>query len=90
MLNRPAAPLGHPPDHQDAWNPDQLRRMELGGNEKLNNFLAQYGVAKVTDIRDKYNSKVGAAMLKPCRRATAGTCTGRRHIKTRGRQCRVP
>eukprot|EP00887_Chlorella_sp_A99_P001350 scaffold14.g1350.t1 len=41
----------------DAWNPDQLRRMELGGNEKLNSFLAQYGVAKATDIRDKYNSK---------------------------------
>ncbi|KAI7846015.1 hypothetical protein COHA_000553 [Chlorella ohadii] len=41
----------------DAWNPDQLRRMQLGGNDKLNKFLAQYGVAKHTEIRDKYNSK---------------------------------
>lgn len=41
----------------DAWNPDQLRRMQLGGNDRLNKFLAQYGVAKHTEIRDKYNSK---------------------------------
>ena len=41
----------------DAWNPDQLRRMELGGNDRLNKFLGQYGVSKLTDIRDKYNSK---------------------------------
>lgn len=41
----------------DAWNPDQLRRMQLGGNDRLNKFLAQYGVAKSTEIRDKYNSK---------------------------------
>lgn len=41
----------------DAWNPDQLRRMQLGGNDKLNKFLAQYGVAKHVEIRDKYNSK---------------------------------
>lgn len=41
----------------DAWNPDQLKRMQLGGNDKLNNFLAQYGVSKTVDIRDKYNSK---------------------------------
>lgn len=27
----------------DAWNPDQLRRMQLGGNDKLNKFLAQVG-----------------------------------------------
>ncbi len=41
----------------DAWNPDQLKKMSLGGNDKLNSFLSQYGVAKETDIRDKYNSK---------------------------------
>ncbi|PSC73844.1 ADP-ribosylation factor GTPase-activating AGD7-like [Micractinium conductrix] len=41
----------------DAWNPDQLRRMQLGGNDKLNKFLAQYGVQKATEIREKYNSK---------------------------------
>lgn len=41
----------------DAWNPDQLRRMQLGGNDKLNKFLGQYGVTKHTEIREKYNSK---------------------------------
>ena len=41
----------------DAWNPDQLKRMQLGGNDKLNAFLQQYGVPKATEIRDKYNSK---------------------------------
>jgi ADP-ribosylation factor GTPase-activating protein 1 len=41
----------------DAWNPDQLKRMQLGGNDKLNRFLGQYGVARGADIRDKYNSK---------------------------------
>lgn len=41
----------------DAWNPDQLKRMQLGGNDKLNSFLGQYGISKATDIRDKYNSK---------------------------------
>ena len=34
----------------DAWNPDQLKRMQLGGNDKLNAFLKQYGVAKATEV----------------------------------------
>jgi len=41
----------------DAWNPDQLKRMQAGGNAKLNTFLEQYGVSKHTDIKEKYNSK---------------------------------
>lgn len=41
----------------DAWNPDQLKRMQLGGNARLNSFLNQYGVVKETDIKEKYNSK---------------------------------
>lgn len=49
----------------DAWNPDQLRRMELGGNAKLNAFLQQYGTAKHTDIRDKYNTKAAGAWREP-------------------------
>ena len=47
----------------DAWNPDQLRRMQLGGNEKLNKFLQQYGVPKATEIREKYNCKAAGAGL---------------------------
>jgi hypothetical protein len=45
----------------DAWNPDQLRRMQLGGNDKLNKFLQQYGVPKAMDIREKYNTKAAGA-----------------------------
>lgn len=41
----------------DAWNPDQLKRMQAGGNAKLNAFLETYGVTKHTDIKEKYNSK---------------------------------
>lgn len=57
----------------DAWNPDQLRRMQLGGNDKLNKFLQQYGVPKAMDIRDKYNTKAaGAAAAFLAARGGAG------------------
>lgn len=51
----------------DAWNPDQLRRMQLGGNDKLNKFLAQYGVQKATEIREKYNSKAAGGWRRVLR-----------------------
>ncbi|PHU06823.1 putative ADP-ribosylation factor GTPase-activating protein AGD6 [Capsicum chinense] len=41
----------------DSWSEIQIRKMELGGNDKLNQFLHQYGVAKETDIIAKYNTK---------------------------------
>jgi ADP-ribosylation factor GTPase-activating protein 1 len=41
----------------DAWNPDQLKRMQLGGNSKFNNFISPYGIPKNTDIKEKYNTK---------------------------------
>lgn len=41
----------------DSWSQDQLRKMQCGGNAKLNAFLKQYGIEKATDIKDKYNSK---------------------------------
>ncbi|GMH10156.1 hypothetical protein Nepgr_011997 [Nepenthes gracilis] len=40
----------------DSWSEIQLKKMECGGNEKLNNFLAQYGIPKETDIVAKYSS----------------------------------
>ncbi|XP_074567556.1 ADP-ribosylation factor GTPase-activating protein AGD7-like [Curcuma longa] len=43
----------------DAWSEVQLKKMEAGGNDRLNAFLAQYGVPKETDIVVKYNT--GAA-----------------------------
>lgn len=40
----------------DAWNVDQLKKMQCGGNGAMNDFFAKYGVEKDLDIRDKYNS----------------------------------
>ncbi|XP_042510447.1 probable ADP-ribosylation factor GTPase-activating protein AGD6 [Macadamia integrifolia] len=44
----------------DAWSESQLKKMEAGGNEKLNSFLAQYGVSKETDIVAKYNTQAAS------------------------------
>lgn len=41
----------------DSWSEIQLKKMETGGNERLNAFLAQYGVPKETDIVTKYNTR---------------------------------
>ncbi len=41
----------------DAWSGDQLRKMQLGGNDSLNTFLKKYGVDKFTDIKEKYSSQ---------------------------------
>lgn len=58
----------------DAWSAEQLKRMQLGGNDTLNNFLKKYAVDKFTDIKEKYNS-AGAevlpellSLLLPCER----------------------
>lgn len=40
----------------DAWSKDQLKKMQLGGNEPMNSFFAKYGISKTTDIKEKYNS----------------------------------
>jgi hypothetical protein len=42
----------------DAWSGDQLKRMQLGGNDALNGFFLKYGVEKTMDIKEKYNTKV--------------------------------
>lgn len=40
----------------DAWNQTQLKKMKLGGNDKLNTFLKDCGIDKFTDTTMKYNS----------------------------------
>lgn len=50
----------------DAWSPEQLKRMQLGGNDALNAFLKNYGVDKYTDIRDKYNSQAAEVYCSSC------------------------
>ncbi len=47
----------------DAWSADQLRKMQAGGNGKLNAFLRQYGVDPACDTIEKYNSR--AAEVSP-------------------------
>ncbi|RZS24464.1 hypothetical protein BHM03_00057529 [Ensete ventricosum] len=44
----------------DAWSDAQLKKMEAGGNDRLNGFLAQCGVPKETDIVVKYNTQAAA------------------------------
>lgn len=54
----------------DAWNADQLRKMQAGGNSKLNDFFKQYGVDKATDIKLKYSNRVAevhSGCSCPCR-----------------------
>ncbi|GAB2295742.1 Probable ADP-ribosylation factor GTPase-activating protein agd6 [Dionaea muscipula] len=44
----------------DSWSEIQLKKMESGGNENLNAFLARYGVTKDTDIVAKYNTNAAS------------------------------
>ncbi|KAG6412020.1 hypothetical protein SASPL_124678 [Salvia splendens] len=44
----------------DSWSEIQLKKMELGGNDKFNSFASQYGIPKETDIVAKYNTKAAA------------------------------
>ena len=62
----------------DAWSPEQLKRMQLGGNDALNAFLKNYGVDKHTDIRDKYNSQA-AEVCRACYIALLCTCNQNMH-----------
>jgi ADP-ribosylation factor GTPase-activating protein 1 len=57
----------------DAWNPDQLKRMQAGGNGSLNTFLTKYGVTKHTDIKEKYNSKAAEFYREKIRADVNGT-----------------
>ena len=41
----------------DMWTEKQLRQMEQGGNRKLQEFLAQYALTDVIDIKVKYNTR---------------------------------
>jgi hypothetical protein len=41
----------------DSWSAEQLKKMQMGGNKKMNEFFKEYGVSKNTDIVTKYNSR---------------------------------
>ncbi|KAL9426312.1 hypothetical protein AB3S75_033151 [Citrus x aurantiifolia] len=44
----------------DSWSEIQIKKMEAGGNERLNTFLSQYGIPKETDIVTKYNTNAAS------------------------------
>ncbi|KAF7818513.1 ADP-ribosylation factor GTPase-activating protein AGD7 [Senna tora] len=44
----------------DSWSEIQIKKMEAGGNDQLNAFLAQYGISKETDIVTKYNTNAAS------------------------------
>lgn len=48
----------------DAWSGDQLKKMQAGGNGKMNTFFKNYGIAKEIDIKEKYAGQVAEVRLK--------------------------
>ncbi|KAL1822984.1 hypothetical protein ACET3Z_009762 [Daucus carota] len=40
----------------DSWSEIQLKKMEIGGNDRFNDFMKKYGVSKETSIVEKYNT----------------------------------
>ena len=41
----------------DMWTEKQLRQMERGGNRALQDFLSEYALTDIVDIKVKYNTK---------------------------------
>jgi ADP-ribosylation factor GTPase-activating protein 1 len=44
----------------DHWKPEQLRMMELGGNQRFQNFMTEQGVPDDVPIREKYSTRAAA------------------------------
>ncbi|KAJ1416865.1 ARFGAP/RecO-like zinc finger [Sesbania bispinosa] len=44
----------------DSWSEIQIKKMEAGGNDNLNAFLARYSIPKETDIVTKYNTNAAS------------------------------
>jgi hypothetical protein len=40
----------------DSWSEKQIQAMKLGGNQNLNEYLEQKGIARSISIRDKYDN----------------------------------
>ena len=41
----------------DKWTEKQLRQMEQGGNDKLNDYMETYGLNEIKDIKVKYSTQ---------------------------------
>ncbi|KAE9612250.1 hypothetical protein Lal_00022097 [Lupinus albus] len=46
--------------NMDSWSEIQIKKMEAGGNDKLNEFLARYEIPKEIDIVTKYNTNAAS------------------------------
>lgn len=63
----------------DAWTDDQLNKMKLGGNKRLNDFLGEYEIDRLTPIIEKYHSRAAevcfqfyvAYLIHTCAQATS-------------------
>jgi len=44
----------------DSWRPVHLRMMELGGNQRFQDFMDQHGIPKDMPIREKYQTRAAA------------------------------
>ncbi len=72
----------------DAWNELQLKKMQVGGNGKMNGFFEKYGVSKGTGIVDKYNSPAAEFYREVIKAAAEGrtyTPPDPKSVEARGR-----
>eukprot|EP01025_Chloroclados_australasicus_P025725 TRINITY_DN2565_c0_g1_i1.p1 TRINITY_DN2565_c0_g1~~TRINITY_DN2565_c0_g1_i1.p1 ORF type:complete len:422 (+),score=62.24 TRINITY_DN2565_c0_g1_i1:375-1640(+) len=56
----------------DAWKPQELKKMQMGGNDVMNSFFKKYGVDKYTAIESKYNSRVAEVYREKLREESQG------------------
>eukprot|EP01024_Parvocaulis_polyphysoides_P047792 TRINITY_DN4531_c0_g3_i4.p1 TRINITY_DN4531_c0_g3~~TRINITY_DN4531_c0_g3_i4.p1 ORF type:complete len:406 (-),score=59.82 TRINITY_DN4531_c0_g3_i4:414-1631(-) len=56
----------------DAWKPQELKKMQLGGNDIMNSFFKKYGLDKYTSIEQKYNSRVAEVYREKLREESQG------------------
>lgn len=59
----------------DAWTDEQLNKMKLGGNKRLNDFLSKYEVDKLTPVIEKYHSRAAEVCSVGCMLAHFENCT---------------
>ena len=54
----------------DAWTEDEIKAMQVGGNQSLRSFFEEHGISNDATIREKYSSPAAALYremyLYPC------------------------
>ncbi|KAL2458650.1 ADP-ribosylation factor GTPase-activating protein AGD7 [Abeliophyllum distichum] len=56
----------------DSWSEIQLKKMELGENERVNQFILQYGIPEETNIVTKYNTNAASVYRDRIQSLTEG------------------